>query len=182
MKKIISIIIGIIVLILIIWLVVVATGNNANDNANVTTNTNSDAMMDDTNTNEVIEEMNTNEAMENDAMMEDTNTNSVSQNTAGEYTDYTEAAFAAASGTKRVYFFHAKWCPTCQAANTAFNENLSEIPDNVVLFKTDYDTETTLKQRYGITYQHTFVQVDENGNELAKWNGGDIDELQENII
>ena len=33
------------------------------------------------------------------------------------------------------------------------------------------DTETALRQRYGVTVQHTFVQVDPKGDQLAKWSG-----------
>jgi thioredoxin 1 len=97
------------------------------------------------------------------------------------YVDYMEDRFAAAGNEKRVLFFHASWCPTCKAANKAFLRNLASIPENVVIFKTDYDSNPELKKKYGITYQHTFVQVDENGNEIAKWNGGDLDTLKTNI-
>ena len=36
-------------------------------------------------------------------------------------------------------------------------------------------------EKYGITYQHTFVQIDAEGKEITKWNGGKIDELLTNI-
>ena len=99
------------------------------------------------------------------------------QNQTASYIDYSQENFANAIGKKRVYFFHAKWCPTCKAANEEFLSRASEIPADVVLFKTDYDTERELKKKYTITYQHTFVLVDENGNELKKWNGGSFSEL-----
>ena len=38
-----------------------------------------------------------------------------------------------------------------------------------------------LAQKYSITYQHTFVQIDAEGKEITKWNGGKIDELLTNI-
>ena len=85
------------------------------------------------------------------------------------------------SDKKRVLFFHANWCPTCKAADADFNSNLSEIPGGVVVIKTDYDNEDELKEKYGITYQHTFVQVDENGDEVTKWNGGGTAELIANV-
>lgn len=97
------------------------------------------------------------------------------------YSEYSPESFAAAAGKKRVLFFHATWCPTCKVANEAFTSNPSGIPEDVIVFKTDYDTYGDLKKKYGITYQHTFVQVDEQGNELAKWNGGDIDLLRTNL-
>lgn len=93
------------------------------------------------------------------------------------YVSYSVEGFEDAKDKKRVYFFHASWCPTCKVANEEFSSNPDEIPEDIVLFKTNYDTENDLKKRYGITYQHTFVQVDENGNEVSKWNGGGISEL-----
>jgi hypothetical protein len=41
----------------------------------------------------------------------------------------------------------------------------------------DYDNSKDLQKKYGVTYQHTFVQIDENGEALSKWNGGDVDKL-----
>jgi thiol-disulfide isomerase/thioredoxin len=97
------------------------------------------------------------------------------------YMDYSEADFAAAGDSKRVLFFHAPWCPTCRPADREFRERANEIPEGVVVFKTDYDSETELKQKYRITYQHTYVLVDEAGNEVSKWNGGAVDELLDMI-
>lgn len=96
------------------------------------------------------------------------------------YVTYSKTAFDAATNKKRVYFFHATWCPTCKVANAEFTKNENSIPTDVVVFKTDYDTEKELKKQYAITYQHTFVLVDAAGKEIKKWNGGGIAELIEN--
>lgn len=97
------------------------------------------------------------------------------------YLAYSETAFESSADKKRVLFFHAPWCPTCRPADAAFQNNSANIPEDVVLFKTDYDSSGALKKKYGITYQHTFVQVDEDGREVTKWNGGDIRDLIANI-
>lgn len=76
---------------------------------------------------------------------------------------------AARAGTKVVLFFHAPWCPSCRATEAAIGT--SGVPDGLTLVKVDYDSETALRQQYGVTYQHTFVQVDAQGRELAKWTG-----------
>lgn len=160
-----------------------------------TSNTNA-AMMEDTNAavedETMMEKTNVNAALEEDAMMEDTsNTNAAMDDgdtmekdpeeqaaaTPGTYTNYSEATYAAAANDRRVLFFHASWCPTCKAANADIVARPDEIPAGVVLLKTDYDTETALKEKYNVTYQHTFVEVDADGNALQTWNGGDIDEL-----
>ncbi|MGB0757399.1 MAG: anti-sigma factor domain-containing protein [Patescibacteria group bacterium] len=125
------------------------------------------------------------EMMEGDdaeAMQKDESDSSAMMEKApGTYEDYSESAFAAAADKKRVYFFHASWCPTCFIADKNFKDNVGDLPDGVSVFKTDYDDEDELKQKYGVTYQHTFVQVDAEGNVVAKWNGGGVDELIENI-
>ncbi len=93
------------------------------------------------------------------------------------YLAYSKEAFDKASSQKRVLFFAASWCPSCRAADKNFNENLKKIPENTIIFKTDYDTETTLKTKYKITRQHSFVFVDAKGVALKSWAGGGIEEL-----
>lgn len=93
------------------------------------------------------------------------------------YNPYSQTAFEAAKGMKRVLFFFAPWCPTCVPADKAFRNNQDKIPENVALFRVDYDSATELKRQYNITYQHTYVLVDDTGREIKKWNGGGIDEL-----
>lgn len=68
-----------------------------------------------------------------------------------------------------VLFFHASWCPKCQ--ETDANLNASGIPEGLTVVKVDYDSANDLRQQYGVTLQHTFVQVDAGGEQLAKWNG-----------
>jgi len=95
------------------------------------------------------------------------------------YVEYSEKSFEAAKDSKRVLFFHADWCPTCKPVNKELTEKIKEIPEDVVVFKVDYDTAEALKKKYEITYQHTFVLVDEAGVELDKWNGGGLAEIIE---
>jgi thiol-disulfide isomerase/thioredoxin len=125
----------------------------------------------------VDESSSANAGTDTDAMMEEGDAMAAS---GGSYTDYSENAFETASGQKRVYFFHATWCPTCKAADEEISSNSDQIPEDVVVFKADYDEETDLKDQYGVTYQHTFVYVDENGDAVETWNGGGIEEIVEN--
>lgn len=101
---------------------------------------------------------------------------------AGKYTAYSQDMFDDYSGKSRVLFFHADWCPTCRALDKDISKDAGKLPQDLVLFKTDYDSEKELKKKYAVTYQHTFVQVDAQGNELTKWNGGGVDELVENVL
>ena len=97
--------------------------------------------------------------MKDDKMMDDSDT--MMQKT-GSYKDYSIATVEAEqkAGNKVVLFFHAPWCPFCKAANTEFMSRANEIPSGVTVLKTDYDSNSELKQKYGVTYQHTFVQID----------------------
>lgn len=99
--------------------------------------------------------------------------------TRGEYKTYSPDTARAeqAAGHKVVLFFHADWCPFCVEADKQFKAKLDQIPKGVTVLKTNYDTETALKKKYVVTYQHTFVQIDANGNLVSKWNGGDVDSL-----
>lgn len=98
----------------------------------------------------------------------------------GRYVPYTHNAFESAKDKKRVLYFHAAWCPTCKVLDRELSENESQIPQDLIIFKTDYDTEKELKTKHTITYQHTLVFVDQDGNEIAKWNGGGLAEIIEN--
>ncbi len=113
-------------------------------------------------------------ALEGTIQPTDTATTTDALQTAGSYVAYSPETLSAAqrSGGRTVLFFHAKWCPSCKAADADFTTNLSSIPSGVTIIKTDYDTEKALKQQYGVTTQDTFVQVNGNGEPLARWNGG----------
>ena len=103
------------------------------------------------------------------------------------YVEYSKVALEKAATNRRVLFFYASWCPTCRPADASFKENMSEIPEDVTLIRVNYnDPETDqeekdLAKKYGITYQHTYVQIDSTGKEVTKWNGGQINELLSNI-
>ena len=80
-----------------------------------------------------------------------------------------------------VLFFHASWCPTCKSADSAISGGT--LPEGLTVLKVDYDSETELKKKYGVTYQHTFVQVDKDGNQLKKWTGSrSIGDIEKEVI
>ncbi|MFC1755968.1 thioredoxin family protein [Patescibacteria group bacterium] len=80
------------------------------------------------------------------------------------YVDYSaEALEEAQTEGGALLFFHASWCPTCKAAESDIVKNGSKLPKDLTILKTNYDKEKDLKEKFGITYQHTFVQVDKYG-------------------
>ena len=70
-----------------------------------------------------------------------------------------------------VLFFNASWCPTCKALTKDIEANLGSIPSGTTIVSVDYDTYTDLRKKYGVTYQHTLVQVNPSGEQVKKWSG-----------
>jgi thioredoxin 1 len=87
----------------------------------------------------------------------------------GSYEAYAPEKLSKARDGDVVLFFRASWCPTCRALNADIQSHLGDIPAGVTILDVDYDNSTALKQKYGVTYQHTLVQVDASGNMIAKW-------------
>lgn len=90
----------------------------------------------------------------------------------GSYEAYSEPELEHAKDGTVVLFFKAPWCPTCRAVDSDIKAHLADIPPGVSILEVDYDSSDELKRKYGVTYQHTFVQVDAAGNLLKKWSGG----------
>lgn len=103
------------------------------------------------------------------------------------YFEFSEAGFEGAASEKRVLFFYANWCPTCRPTDADLSANMSQIPDGAVVIRVNYNdpdtdsVESELAKKYGVTYQHTFVQIDSLGEVVTKWNGGKTKELLSNI-
>lgn len=98
------------------------------------------------------------------------NSNVANTNT-GSYEAYAPEKLAFAETGNVVLFFHASWCPSCRVLEKDIEENLSNIPNDLKLLKVDYDNSSELKKKYGVTTQHTLVQVDKDGNMISKWSG-----------
>ena len=96
----------------------------------------------------------------------------VAQTAAGVYTQYTAAAVAASTADHIILVFSASWCPTCRALDQDIVANEEVIPAGVEIYTVDFDAATELRRQYGVTVQHTLVEVDADGNELQKWVGG----------
>ena len=104
---------------------------------------------------------------EGESMTED---NAMIDSHSGSYEDYSPEKVAQGDG-KKLIFFHANWCPTCHGLDKNINKNIEDIPSDVSILKADFDKENDIKRKYGVTVQHTLVQVDNGGNLIAKWTG-----------
>jgi thiol-disulfide isomerase/thioredoxin len=81
---------------------------------------------------------------------------------------------------KTVVFFFASWCPNCRATVTELNARWKEVNPELTLVIADYDKETALKGKFGITYQDTFVLLDKDGKSVKSWNSGGVNGLNAN--
>src|SRR3989344_2449483 len=107
--------------------------------------------------------------MEEDSMME--KEDGAMMDKGGSYEVYAPEKLALANSGDVVLFFRATWCPTCKALAANIRSNLSGIPAGLTILDVDYDNSSALKQKYGVTYQHTLVQVRADGSMITKWNG-----------
>lgn len=127
-------------------------------------------------TDDAMMQKDTNNMEKDDKMAKDTMSDS-------RYVEYSKASFDKAGNNRRVLYFYASWCPTCKPADADLEANKDRIPNDVTVIRVNYnDPETDqeekeLAKKYGITYQHTFVQIDSQGNEVTKWNGGKTEDL-----
>ena len=92
----------------------------------------------------------------------------------------TDLAALAAEDDKTVVFFFATWCPNCILTLSELSENWSQVEPDITLVIADYDTETELKAKYGVTYQDTFVLLDGEARAAKLWNAGGIAGLNQN--
>ena len=84
----------------------------------------------------------------------------------GRYLAYVPSLFPAETG-RTFLFFYAPWCGQCRDIDAGI---LAQgVPDNVTIFKADFDSEQALEQQYGVTMRTTFVEVDAEGNELQRF-------------
>ena len=89
--------------------------------------------------------------------------------THGSYEAYSPEKVAAAENKKVLLFFYAPWCPICRPLDANITANAMSIPKDILILKVNYDSEIALRQKYGVTVQHTIVEVDATGEMQKKW-------------
>jgi thioredoxin 1 len=86
------------------------------------------------------------------------------------------------SDSKVVLFFNAVWCSTCQQARENIEASLGQIPENLAIVVVDFDSSIELRKKYGVTVQHTFIEIDSAGEPLGKWSGSvTVDQIVEQL-
>ena len=79
--------------------------------------------------------------------------------------------------SKVVLFVNATWRPDCRAINEALISDPGKIPAKTAVVSVDYDQHADLRQRYGVTMQHTFVQINSSGEKMRQWANTSADDL-----
>lgn len=114
-------------------------------------------------------------AQQDGAMMQDApkNDSAMLPDVAPFYVDYTEALHAEAAEAARpiVLYLYAAWCPICRAEDPKIASwiETSDLP--VAGFRVNYDTETELKAKHKIPYQHTTLFLGRRGEEVERFLG-----------
>ena len=78
---------------------------------------------------------------------------------------------------KTVLFFFSSSSPDSKVISDDINSQIFLIPAGVNIIIVDFDQETELKQKYGITSVNSFVLLDENLQSVEKWTGGKLDQI-----
>ncbi len=116
---------------------------------------------------EAMMQKKTDAMMKKDTMMEKKEAIKMS----GTYIDATSTLLADSvlnDGKMKVLFFHASWCPGCKATDAKITSMYTNGTKALATYKINYDTESMLKQKYGITMQDTLVKVDGTGTMISK--------------
>ena len=119
------------------------------------------------------------DSMEKDAMEKDSMNKGGEFITYEQYMEHTDAAMHHDGRT--VLFFDASWCPDCQKLKNALSSEHDVIPADVTVVDVDYDSHNDLRKQYGVTMQHTFVEVDAQGNKVSSWSITDPSALNEKL-
>ncbi|OLT30015.1 hypothetical protein BJF82_15885 [Kytococcus sp. CUA-901] len=129
-----------------------------------------DSMDDDMASEEMDDDMGSEESMEDESTSEEMDDEMSAMSGYVDHADYTADPGAyGGDGAPVVLFFHADWCPECRATDESLTAE--GVPEDLTVVKVDYDEMTDLRQEYGVTQQHTFVQVDGEGEAIHTWTG-----------
>ncbi|MEQ1848970.1 MAG: thioredoxin family protein [Candidatus Peribacteraceae bacterium] len=113
--------------------------------------------------------------MGEDAMMKKEDT--MMEKSSAAYLAYSDGVVG--NGKTSVLFFHAAWCPACRQGDKDLTSIYGAGTAGINTYKVDFDTAAALKQKYGVTSQHTFVLIDGTGKAIKTMQGATAAELTE---
>ncbi len=87
----------------------------------------------------------------------------------GSFEDYDIDKLPNYADRRIILFFFAAWSEFSRDLALDIETNRDQIPLDVIILKTDFDRRLSLKTKYGVLKENTFVQIDENGQLVKKW-------------
>lgn len=66
-------------------------------------------------------------------------------------------------------FFHSKTCSSCAKLDKAISTDTDDLPENMVVFKTDWDDNQELAQEYNVSTYHTVAIMQEDWTTKNFW-------------
>lgn len=99
------------------------------------------------------------------------------------YIDYSESLLEASKlkGKTVLFFAATRWCQTCTELENEIFKRSTEIPNNVIILKVDYDNDKKMNQKYAVTSQHTLIVLNKEGIEIDRWVGGYFDSMIQKV-
>ena len=88
---------------------------------------------------------------------------------AGSYAPYTADKAVVTKTHAVVLFFNSASCAGCKVLDTDIRSHLSAIPKDLTILEVNYDTNTELKQKFGVQTPHILVQLDAWGGRMTQW-------------
>lgn len=104
-----------------------------------------------------------------------TNEELISEN----YKDYSRKEYEKAMAEKKIIalYFTANWCPICREQELINMEALEDLGEDIlalrvhILDSEETDETKALAEKYGVTYQHTYVILKPSGEVSSKYTG-----------
>lgn len=83
------------------------------------------------------------------------------------YIAYDAGVLASLQGTtKFAMYFHSDWCPPCVELDAMIREKQYMLPSSAIIVHADYDSNFSLRQKYGVQTLTTIVFIDEYGQKV----------------
>jgi thiol:disulfide interchange protein len=103
----------------------------------------------------------------------------ISEQITPQYFQYSQEKLEQSLREKKVVvlYFHAPWCTSCTSFDQELLDQKTPLPENLIILKIDYDSSSSLKNQYGVIYQHTLVLLNDQGKVKEMWIGGDLASL-----
>lgn len=106
------------------------------------------------------------------------------------YYAFTQTAYeqALSKKTPTLLYFYANWCPYCLEQDPRLVQLFADASIGVIAFRVNFnDTETdanekVLAKKFNVTYQHTFIMLDQSGKEVARATGTLSDEKVKEML